>query len=159
MAEKWIKPVKTGEKGLVITCLICYTISMLSLIHIYKMLSNAIEKAQKKIENNNFGIRKNLLEYDQVMNEQREIIYEERRQVLDGENMRDPIYHMITDYVENTVDRCVSADQDSEEWDLTELEVSLKNTIPSLALPTKEDISGMQQKELKHCLLYTSRCV
>ena len=97
----------------------------------HKMLSNAIEKAQKKIENNNFGIRKNLLEYDQVMNEQREIIYEERRQVLDGENMRDPIYHMITDYVENTVDRCVSADQDSEEWDLTELEVSLKNTIPS----------------------------
>ena len=90
----------------------------------HKMLSNAIEKAQKKIENNNFGIRKNLLEYDQVMNEQREIIYEERRQVLDGENMRDPIYHMITDYVENTVDRCVSADQDSEEWDLTELEVS-----------------------------------
>ena len=118
----------------------------------HKMLSNAIEKAQKKIENNNFGIRKNLLEYDQVMNEQREIIYEERRQVLDGENMRDPIYHMITDYVENTVDRCVSADQDSEEWDLTELEVSLKNTIPSLALPTKEDISGMQQKELKHLL-------
>ena len=116
------------------------------------MLSNAIEKAQKKIENNNFGIRKNLLEYDQVMNEQREIIYEERRQVLDGENMRDPIYHMITDYVENTVDRCISADQDSEEWDLTELEVSLKNTIPSLALPTKEDISGMQQKELKHLL-------
>ncbi len=118
----------------------------------HKMLSNAIEKAQKKIENNNFGIRKNLLEYDQVMNEQREIIYEERRQVLDGENMRDPIYHMITDYVENTVDRCVSADQDSEEWDLTELEVSLKNTIPSLTLPTKEDISGMQQKELKHLL-------
>ena len=118
----------------------------------HKMLSNAIEKAQKKIENNNFGIRKNLLEYDQVMNEQREIIYEERRQVLDGENMRDPIYHMITDYVENTVDRCISADQDSEEWDLTELEVSLKNTIPSLALPTKEDISGMQQKELKHLL-------
>ena len=118
----------------------------------HKMLSNAIEKAQKKTENNNFGIRKNLLEYDQVMNEQREIIYEERRQVLDGENMRDPIYHMITDYVENTVDRCVSADQDSEEWDLTELEVSLKNTIPSLALPTKEDISGMQQKELKHLL-------
>ena len=118
----------------------------------HKMLSNAIEKAQKKIENNNFGIRKNLLEYDQVMNEQREIIYEERRQVLDGENMRDPIYHMITDYVENTVERCVSADQDSEEWDLTELEVSLKNTIPSLALPTKEDISGMQQKELKHLL-------
>ena len=58
----------------------------------HKMLSNAIEKAQKKIESNNFGIRKNLLEYDQVMNEQREIIYEERRRVLDGENMRDSIF-------------------------------------------------------------------
>ena len=62
----------------------------------HKMLSNAIEKAQKKIESNNFGIRKNLLEYDQVMNEQREIIYEERRRVLDGESMRDSIYNMMT---------------------------------------------------------------
>ena len=65
---------------------------------------SAIEKAQKKIESNNFGIRKNLLEYDQVMNEQREIIYDERRRVLDGENMRDSIFQMITDFVENTVD-------------------------------------------------------
>ena len=72
----------------------------------HKMLSSAIEKAQKKLEGNNFGIRKNLLEYDQVMNEQREIIYEERRRVLDGESMRDSIYHMITEYVENTVDAC-----------------------------------------------------
>ena len=72
----------------------------------HKMLSNAIEKAQKKIESNNFGIRKNLLEYDQVNNEQREIIYKERRQVLDGENMRDTIYKMITDIVDNTVDMC-----------------------------------------------------
>jgi len=64
----------------------------------HKMLSGAIEKAQKKIEFNNYGIRKNLLEYDQVMNEQREIIYEERRRVLDGESMRDSIYHMITEY-------------------------------------------------------------
>ena len=71
----------------------------------HKMLSSAIEKAQKKIENNNFGIRKNLLEYDQVMNEQREIIYGERRRVLDGESMRDTIYNMITEYVENITDR------------------------------------------------------
>ena len=82
----------------------------------HKMLSSAIEKAQKKIENNNFGIRKNLLEYDQVMNEQREIIYEERRRVLDGESMRDSIYHMITEYVENVVDSCISPDVDYEEW-------------------------------------------
>ena len=84
----------------------------------HKMLSNAIEKAQEKIEFNNFGIRKNLLDYDQVNNEQREIIYKERRQVLDGENMRDAIYKMITDIVDNAVDMCFSEDVDSEEWDL-----------------------------------------
>ena len=87
----------------------------------HKMLSSAIEKAQQKIESNNFAIRKNLLEYDQVMNEQREIIYEERRRVLDGENMRDSIFHMINDYIENTVDAEVSVDQDYEDWDLIEL--------------------------------------
>ena len=76
----------------------------------HKMLSNAIEKAQKKIEANNFGIRKNLLEYDQVMNEQREIIYAERRRVLDGESMRDTIYSMITEYVENMTDRFASTE-------------------------------------------------
>ena len=74
----------------------------------HKMLSSAIEKAQKKIEGNNYGIRKNLLEYDQVNNEQREIIYKERRMVLDGANMRDSIYKMITDTVDHTVDMCLS---------------------------------------------------
>ena len=117
----------------------------------HKMLSSAIEKAQKKIENNNFGIRKNLLEYDQVMNEQREIIYEERRKVLDGESMRDSIYHMITEYVENVVDACISPDVDSEEWDLTELDVNLHATLP-IKIPTIEDVKGMNQKELKHLL-------
>ena len=86
----------------------------------HKMLTNAIEKAQMKIENNNFGIRKNLLEYDQVMNEQREIIYGERRRVLDGESMRDAIYKMITDTVENSVDMCIGDDVPKEEWDLKE---------------------------------------
>lgn len=118
----------------------------------HKMLSNAIEGAQKKIENNNFGIRKNLLEYDQVMNEQREIIYEERRRVLDGDSMRDAIYGMITEYVENTVDKCISADVDAEDWDLTELEVSLHATAPDMKMPSKEEVAGMQQKELKHML-------
>lgn len=117
----------------------------------HKMLSNAIEGAQKKIENNNFGIRKNLLEYDQVMNEQREIIYEERRRVLDGESMRDSIYHMITDYVETTVDKCIATDVDSEEWDLTDLDVSLHATIP-MKIPTTSEIQNMQQNELKHML-------
>ena len=96
----------------------------------HKMLSNAIEKAQEKIEFNNFGIRKNLLDYDQVNNEQREIIYKERRQVLDGENMRDAIYKMITDIVDNAVDMCFSEDVDSEEWDLNEFNSVLRQIIP-----------------------------
>ncbi|GAA0797128.1 preprotein translocase subunit SecA [Clostridium sp. AF19-22AC] len=118
----------------------------------HKMLSSAIEKAQKKIENNNFGIRKNLLEYDQVMNEQREIIYSERRRVLDGESMRDTIYNMITEYVENSVDRFISPDVDPEEWDLKELDVVLHDVIPQLQLPSAEEAHEMQQKELKHLL-------
>ena len=117
----------------------------------HKMLSNAIEKAQEKIESNNFGIRKNLLEYDQVMNEQREIIYEERRRVLDGENMRDSIFHMINDYLENTVDMIVSSDQDYEDFDLNDLNRTILTTIPMLPI-TKEDVKGMSQKQLKHML-------
>ncbi|MCB7305258.1 preprotein translocase subunit SecA [Bariatricus massiliensis] len=118
----------------------------------HKMLSNAIEKAQKKIENNNFGIRKNLLEYDQVMNEQREIIYEERRRVLDGENMRDSIFHMITEYVENTVDSNISPDVDYEEWDLKPLNVDLLNVIPILKPVSTDDVKGMEVNQLKHML-------
>ena len=117
----------------------------------HKMLSSAIEKAQQKIESNNFAIRKNLLEYDQVMNEQREIIYEERRRVLDGENMRDSIFHMINDYIENTVDAEVSVDQDYEDWDLIELNRVIGAVIP-MAPVTPDDIKGMGQKELKHLL-------
>lgn len=96
----------------------------------HKTLSRAIESAQKKIENNNFGIRKNLLEYDQVMNEQREIIYEERLRVLNGESMRDVIYKMITDIAENCVDICISDDQDIADWDFNELNTLLLPTIP-----------------------------
>ncbi|MDE6874821.1 MAG: preprotein translocase subunit SecA [Lachnospiraceae bacterium] len=96
----------------------------------HKMLSSAIEKAQKKIENNNFGIRKNLLEYDQVNNEQREIIYSERRKVLDGENMRDSIFKMITDTVENAVNHCIAEDALPEEWDLAELNSLLLPIFP-----------------------------
>ena len=117
----------------------------------HKMLSSAIEKAQQKIESNNFAIRKNLLEYDQVMNEQREIIYEERRRVLDGENMRDSIFHMINDYIENTVDAEVSVDQDYEDWDLIELNRVIGVVIP-MAPVTPDDVKGMGQKELKHLL-------
>ena len=117
----------------------------------HKMLTSAIEKAQMKIESNNFGIRKNLLEYDQVMNEQREIIYAERRRVLDGESMRDVIYKMITDQVENTVDTCISSDQESEEWDLNELNQLLTPIIP-LKPVTSEDVQNIRSNELKHRL-------
>ena len=118
----------------------------------HKMLSGAIEKAQKKIEFNNYGIRKNLLEYDQVMNEQREIIYEERRRVLDGESMRDSIYHMITEYVEDLVDRYAPADQSGEEWDIAGMDVVLHETIPMIPAVTLDDVNKKEQKELKHLL-------
>ena len=114
----------------------------------HKMLTDAIEKAQMKIESNNFGIRKNLLEYDQVMNEQREIIYAERRRVLDGENMRDAIYKMITDIVENTVDTCIAEDADPQEWDLAELNELLIPIIPLPAL-TRDAVSNLSKNGLK----------
>ena len=117
----------------------------------HKMLSNAIETAQKKIENNNYGIRKNLLEYDQVMNEQREIIYAERRRVLDGESMRDVIYKMITDIVENTVDMVVGEEADSEEWDLKELNHLLLPVIP-LEKIRRADIENLKKNSLKQTL-------
>ena len=117
----------------------------------HKMLSNAIEKAQQKIENNNFGIRKNLLDYDQVMNEQREIIYEQRRRVLDGENMRDSIFHMINEFVENVVDAEISSDTDYEDWDLQALNRSIFAVIP-IAPVTADEVKKMSQKELKHML-------
>ena len=117
----------------------------------HKMLSSAIEKAQTKIENNNYGIRKNLLEYDRVNNEQREIIYEERRRVLDGESMRDVVYKMITDTVENTVDALVGDEQSKDEWDFRGLNDALRPIIPVEAI-TSERISGKSKNELKHQL-------
>ena len=117
----------------------------------HKMLSSAIEKAQEKIENNNFGIRKNLLEYDQVMNEQREIIYSERKKVLDGESMRDSIIHMITEYVENLVDSDIPADADPEDWDLVNFNISLCNVIPMKPV-APEEVKDMNAKKLKHML-------
>ena len=118
----------------------------------HKMLSSSIEKAQEKIEGNNYGIRKNLLEYDQVNNEQREIIYAERRRVLDGENMRDAINKMIKDVIGRTVDMVVGDHQDSSEWDLNELNAVLLPTIP-LAPVTAESVAKMSKKELKESLV------
>ncbi len=93
-------------------------------------LSRAIENAQRKIESNNYGIRKNLLSYDQVMNEQREIIYNERKHVLNGDSMRDSIIKMISDIIDNIVDTVISDDVDSEEWDMKELNTLLLPVIP-----------------------------
>ena len=117
----------------------------------HKMLSNAIEKAQMKIEGNNYGIREQLLKFDEVNNEQREVIYKERRKVLDGDNMRDSIFHMMTDYVENAVDLVTSPDQDYDEWNLTELNLTIRNTIP-MEVITEEDVKDISQTELKHML-------
>ncbi len=117
----------------------------------HKMLTSAIEKAQKKIEGNNYGIRKNLLDYDQVNNEQREIIYKERRRVLDGENMRDSIFKMIYDTVDGTVDMCISEDGDSADWDLNEVNRLLIPVIPLKPL-TAEGVKGLKKNELKQKL-------
>ncbi|MBE5893437.1 MAG: preprotein translocase subunit SecA [Lachnospiraceae bacterium] len=117
----------------------------------HSSLTNAIESAQKKIENNNFGIRKNLLEYDRVMCEQREIIYEERNRVLNGESMRDVIYKMITDITENSVDICINDDAAAEDWDLNELNTLLLPTVPLQPI-TKERIAKAKKNELKQQL-------
>lgn len=117
----------------------------------HKALSNSIESAQKKIESNNFGIRKNLLEYDRVMSEQREIIYEERRKVLNGESMREYIYKMITDIVENCVDTCINDDAGVEEWDFRELNELLIPTIP-LAPVTAKRVQKPKKNSLKQQL-------
>lgn len=119
----------------------------------HKSLSNAIERAQKKIEGNNFGIRKNLLEYDQVNNDQREIIYKERRRVLDGESMRDTIYRMISDIVENTVNTVIGDDQTPDNWDLKELNDMLLPIIPMEPVTlTKEELEKTGKKELMQSL-------
>ena len=118
----------------------------------HKMLTSAIEKAQTKIEANNFGIRKNLLEYDQVNNDQREIIYKERQRVLNGESMRDAIFKMITDRVESCVDTCISSEIPKEEWDLNELNQLLHSIIPMQAVTADDVDSVKNNKELKHLL-------
>ena len=119
----------------------------------HKMLSNAIEKAQMKIESNNYGIREQLLKFDEVNNEQREVIYAERRKVLDGDNMRDLVLKMITDIVENAVDISVSDDQTPDKWDLQELNNLLLPVIPLKPVTlSDEQKKSMKKNELKHNL-------
>ena len=116
----------------------------------HKLLSKAIETAQKKIESNNYGIRKNLLEYDQVMNDQREIIYNERRKVLDGESMRDTIISMTKSVVDKFVSLCVSDEQPCTEWDLKELNQILLPVIPiqPVELTESERVSRITKEQL-----------
>ena len=118
----------------------------------HKMLTNSIEKAQKKIESNHYAVRKNLLEYDQVMNDQREIIYAERMSVLNGESMRNVVYKMINDRVEACVDTCISAEIARNEWDLHELNRLIQHLMP-LDTITEESIAHIKNpKELVHYL-------
>lgn len=115
----------------------------------HKMLTNAIEKAQMKIEGNNFGIRKNLLDYDQVMNDQREIIYAERRKVLNGESMRDSIYKMINDNIERFVNKSIGDDQIAEDWDINELNELILPVIPIEPIElTQDQVKHMKKEEL-----------
>ena len=119
----------------------------------HKMLTSAIEKAQKKIEGNNYGIRENVLKYDEVMNEQREIIYKERRQVLDGESMKDVILKMIRDIVSQVVDRTISDEQAPEDWDFTQLNIGLRSIIPLTEyMPSADETKNMKKAALKETL-------
>jgi len=116
----------------------------------HKLLSSAIEKAQQKIETNHYGIRENLLKYDEVMNEQREVIYKERRQVLNGENMREVIIGMINEIVENAVDMSIGDDQPMEKWDFMALNELILPVIPLRPIVPTEEMKGMKKPQLKH---------
>ena len=119
----------------------------------HKMLTSAIEKAQKKIEGNNYGIRENVLKYDEVMNEQREIIYKERRQVLDGESMKDVILKMVKDIVSQVVDRTISDEQAPEDWDFAQLNIELRSIIPLTEyMPSADETKNMKKAALKETL-------
>ncbi len=119
----------------------------------HKMLSSAIEKAQRKIEGNNYGIRENLLKYDEVVNEQREIIYKERRRVLDGDSMRDVVLKMVSDITENIVDLCISDDQTPDEWNMEELNMTLLPVVPMEPIILTEDQKkNFKKDKLKHML-------
>ncbi|MDY2725661.1 MAG: SEC-C metal-binding domain-containing protein, partial [Anaerostipes faecalis] len=110
----------------------------------HKSISKTIEKAQKKIENNNFGIRKNLLDYDRVNNDQREVIYKERRRVLDGDDMKNSILSMMKDTVADHVNKVISDELPPEEWDLKALNAELRQIVPlkKIELTEEEKASG-----------------
>ena len=119
----------------------------------HKMLSNAIEKAQEKIELNNYGIRENLLKYDEVNNEQRDVIYAEREKVLNGDDLRPTIINFIQDIIENYVDANVPEDATAKDWDLSGLNDTLMSIIPLPKLQlTEEQFNSMTKNEFKQLL-------
>jgi len=118
----------------------------------HKMLSTAIEKAQKKIETNNYGIRENLLKYDEVMNEQREVIYAERLQVLNGENMRGVIMKMLTDIIEGAVDMSIGDEQSADKWNFKELNELILPIVPIKPVALTDEMKNMKKEQLKHAL-------
>lgn len=118
----------------------------------HKSLTNTIERAQKKIEGNNFGIRKNLMEYDKVNNDQREIIYAERARVLNGENMRDAIIKMMNEVIEGHVDMFIRDDQAAKDWDVAGLSQSLFEIIPLKLEMSQEELENINKAEFKQIL-------
>lgn len=118
----------------------------------HKSLTNTIERAQKKIEGNNFGIRKNLMEYDKVNNDQREIIYAERARVLNGENMRDAIVKMMNEVIEGHVDMFIRDDQPAKDWDVAGLSQSLFEIIPFKLEMSEEELEKISKAEFKQIL-------
>ena len=119
----------------------------------HKMLSNAIAKAQEKIELNNYSIRENLLKYDEVINEQRDVVYAERTKVLEGDNMRPLIVRFITDTVDNYVSENIGSGDTAKEWDLAGLNDTLMSIIPLKKLRlTEEEYESMTGDELNQRL-------
>ncbi len=116
----------------------------------HKMLSNAIERAQKRIENNNYGIRENLLKYDEVNNEQREVIYAERDKVLNGDNMRGTVMNMINSEIEHLVDMTISDEITAENWDIADLNGIMIPIIPIEPLKYTDDMKDMKKEQLVH---------
>ncbi len=114
------------------------------------MLTKTIENAQKKVEGRNFGIRKYVLQYDDVMNKQREIIYAQRRKVLSGENLRDYIMNMIREIVNITAEPVTLASRYPEEWDFDQLEKNLRKVVPAYKAPeySVSDLSAMTKESL-----------
>ncbi|MFN2544818.1 MAG: preprotein translocase subunit SecA [Actinomycetota bacterium] len=107
-----------------------------------KIVSRAIESAQKQVEGVNFERRKNVLKYDEVMNTQREIVYGQRREILEGRELRDDTLQMITSGVQTAVAQYVSSEVFSEEWDLEALLTSLQSIYPTEL--TKQSLEGIE---------------